>query len=200
MPPSPPETRASLILRLRNPADVAAWDEVVSVYGPLVFRMARRRGLQPADADDLVQEVFSAVARQVGDWVLRPDRGRFRAWLLQIARNIAVNLLTRKPFGAIGVGGDEAEGWLEEIPEQVDELSSQFDVEYRREVFRWAAEQVRESVARTTWQAFQLTHVEDVSIADAALQLGISVGNVYIARSRVMKRLRELAEKFEVRE
>ena len=200
MPPSPPETRASLILRLPNPADAAAWDEFVSVYGPSVYRVARGRGLQPADADDLVQEVFSAVAKQVGDWVRRPDRGRFRAWLLRIARNIAVNLLTRKSLGAIGAGGDGAEGWLAAIPEQVDELSSQFDLEYRREVFRWAAEQVRESVAGTTWQAFQLTHVEGVSIADAARRLGISAGNVYIARSRVMHRLRGLTERFEERE
>src|SRR5687768_14232325 len=82
MPPSPPETRASLILRLPNTADVVAWDEFVLEYGPLVYRVARRRGLQPADADGLVQEVFSAVAKQVGDWILRLDRGRFRAWLL----------------------------------------------------------------------------------------------------------------------
>ena len=200
MPPSPPETRASLILRLPNAADVAAWDEFVSVYGPSVFRVARQRGLQPADADDLVQEVLSAVAKQVGDWVLRPDRGRFRAWLLRIARNIAVNLLTRKPLGAIGAGGDEADGLLAATPERVDELSSQFDVEYRREVFRLAAERLRESVAGTTWQAFQLTHMEGVSIADAARRLGIGVGNVYIARSRVMHRLRELTEQFEERE
>ena len=113
MPSSPPETRASLILRLPNAADAAAWDEFVLVYGPLVFRVARRQGLQPTDADDLVQEVFSAAAKQVGDWLQRPDRGRFRAWLLRIARNIAVNLLTRKPFGATGVGGDEADGRLE---------------------------------------------------------------------------------------
>jgi RNA polymerase sigma-70 factor (ECF subfamily) len=188
-----------LILRLPNAADVAAWDEFVLVYGPVVFRLARQRGLQPADADDLVQEVFSAVAKQVGEWLQRTDRGRFRAWLLRIARNIAVNLLNRKPFGATGVGGDDADSGLSEIPNQVDDLSSQFDLEYRREVFRWAAEQVRESVAAMTWQAFQLTQVEGVSIADAARQLRISVGNVYIARSRVMKRLRELAEKFEVR-
>jgi RNA polymerase sigma-70 factor (ECF subfamily) len=188
-----------LILRLPNPADVAAWDEFVSVYGPSVYRVARGRGLQPADADDLVQEVFLAVAKQVGDWLLRPDRGRFRAWLLTIARNIAVNLLTRRSFGAIGAGG-EAEARLAEIPAQVDELSNQFDLEYRREVFRWAAERVRESVAGTTWQAFQLTQVAGVSIADAARQLGISVGNVYIARSRVMNRLRELADEFEARE
>ncbi len=200
MPPSSPETRASLILRLPNAADVAAWDEFVLVYGPLVFRVARRQGLQPTDADDLVQEVFSAVAKQVGDWLQRPDRGSFRAWLLRMARNIAVNLLTRKPFGATGIGGNEVGCRLEEVLGQGDEFSSRFDLEYRREVFRWAAEQVRESVAATTWQAFHLTHLEGVSTADAARQLGISVGNVYIARSRVMNRLRELAKEFEVQE
>mgnify|MGYP000405348946 CR=1 FL=1 len=118
MLPSPPETRASLILRLPNAADAAAWDEFVLVYGPLVFRVARRQGLQPTDADDLVQEVLSAVAKQVGDWLQRPDRGRFRAWLLRIARNIAVNLLTRKPFGATGVGGDDADGLLADVPDR----------------------------------------------------------------------------------
>jgi len=91
MPPSPPETRASLILRLPNAADSAAWEEVVQVYGPVVFRMARKQGLQGADADDLVQEVFTAVAKQVEQWLWRSDRGPLRAWVLRIARNIAVN-------------------------------------------------------------------------------------------------------------
>ena len=71
-------------------------------------------------------------------------------------------------------------------------MSSQFDLEYRREVYRWAAEQVRESVAPQTWNAFHLTHVEGVSIAEAAARLGVNIGNVYIARSRVMKRLQQV--------
>ncbi len=59
MIPSPPETRASLIVRLRDAADVAAWDEFVATYGPLVYRLALRQGLQAADADDVVQQVFA---------------------------------------------------------------------------------------------------------------------------------------------
>jgi DNA-directed RNA polymerase specialized sigma24 family protein len=78
--------------------------------------------------------------------------------------------------------------------EQVDDVSSHFDVEYRREVYRCAAAQARASVAETTWLAFQLTHVQGVSIADAAAQMGIDVGNVYIACSRVMHRVRQLAQ------
>ena len=200
MIPSPPETRASLILRLKDAADVAAWGEVASVYGPLVFRMAVRQGLQAADADDVVQEVFAAVASRVSKWIEQPQRGRFRGWLLAIARNIAINVLTRRPHGGVGRGGDEAISALTSLPAAAGPLSSQFDIEYQREVYRWAAEQVRESVAKITWDAFHLTHMEEVTIADAAELLGISVGKVYIARSRVMSRLRELAKQFEVAE
>jgi len=188
-----------LILRLPNAADAAAWDEVVAIYGPLVFRLARRRGLQIADADDLVQDVFAAVAKQIEDWLERTDRGRFRAWVLRIARNIAVNRLSRMPLGGAAIGG----GWVcdfVETPVRQSELSNQFDLEFQREVFRWAAVQVRTVVSESTWQAFQLTHVDEVPIADAAGQLGISIGAVYIARNRVMKRLRELALQFEEHE
>lgn len=197
MIPSPPETRASLILRLPDAADVAAWDEFVSIYGPLVYRMAQRKGLQPADADDLVQEVFAAVARSVSPWLERSDRGTFRAWLMRIARNIAVNFLTRRRHRPIGDGGDDAQVKLAEIPAPESPLSNEFDLEYRREIFRWAAEQVQTVVTDTTWQAFWLTHVEDRSIAEVAEHLAISAGNVYIGRSRVMSRLRKLTKQFE---
>ncbi len=198
MIPSPSETRASLIVRLRDAADVAAWDEFVTIYGPVVYRLALRQGLQAADADDVVQQVFAAVAQSVHQWLEKPQRGRFRGWLLTIARNIAIKTLIRRPTGGVGRGGDPGFGSLHELAAPVGDVSSQFDLEYRREVYRWAAEQLRDSVASTTWEAFQLTHIDGVSIADAAAQLKISVGNVYIARSRVISRLRELAQQFEV--
>lgn len=198
--PSPPETRASLVLRLRDAADVAAWDEFTAVYGPLVYRLALRQGLQAADADDVVQQVFVAIAQSVHQWLEKPQRGRFRGWLLTIARNISIKTLTRRPRGGVGRGGDPGLESLQELAAPDGDVSSQFDMEYRREVYRWAAEKVRASVASTTWQAFQLTHIEGVSIADAAKRLGMSVGNIYIARSRVISRLRELAKEFEVSE
>ena len=197
MIPSPPETRASLILRLPDAADVVAWEEFVWIYGPVIFPMASRQGLQTADADNLVQEVFASVARSVSQWLEREDRGSFRAWLLRIARNQAVNMLTRRASRALGTDGEEAERLLAELPDRQDDLSNQFDNEYRREVFAWAADQVREVVSPVTWQAFWLTRVEGVSIEEAAGQLEISTGNIYIGRSRVMSRLRELVKQYE---
>ena len=71
MTSSPPETRASLILRLQDANDIVAWDEFAEIYAPVVYRSARRIGLQSADADDVVQEVLAAVARSVKDWIAR---------------------------------------------------------------------------------------------------------------------------------
>lgn len=197
---SPPDTRFSLILRLRDVADHAAWDEILEVYGPLVFRCARQRGLQAADAEDVVQEVFSAVARSVGQWLNQAQRGRFRSWLLGITRNIAINVLTRAPRGGVGHGGDVGLAELTVMPDPDGANSRLFDREFEWQVYHWAASRVRDSVKVVTWEAFQLTHLEGLTVQEAADRLGISLGNVYIARSRVMSRLKEIVRQFEVTE
>ena len=80
-----PVTRASLLLRLRDPRDVEAWGEFVEVYGPLVYDYGRRHGLQDADAADLTQEVLRAVAWSAGEFRYDPSRGMFRSWLFTVA-------------------------------------------------------------------------------------------------------------------
>jgi RNA polymerase sigma factor (sigma-70 family) len=194
--PSLPETRASLILRLPDAADALAWDEFTAVYAPLVYRLARRRGLQPADADDLVQEVLTAVARSVDGWLNNNGRGPFRAWLLTIARNLTVNHLTRAKTRPLGTGDSDM---ARNLAQQAfnGQSDSEFDLEYRREVFRWAAEQVRSAVTEKTWEAFWRSSVDQQPAEAVAKQLGMSVGSVYIAKSRVMSRLRETAQRME---
>ncbi|MEQ1826086.1 MAG: sigma-70 family RNA polymerase sigma factor [Pirellula sp.] len=196
MPPSHPETRASLILRLQDSADVTAWDEFVGIYSPVVSRVATRLGLQPADADNVVQEVMLRVARSVSHWLDRQDRGSFRAWLQRIAKNETVNLLTRRATRPFAQSESSGVATLENLVDQ-NSLSSDLDLEYEREVFLWAAEQVRESVAVKTWQAFWLTHVEGQPIEEVANQLGVRSGNIYFGRCRVMNRLKQLIQQFE---
>ncbi|MSR60773.1 MAG: hypothetical protein EXS05_24560 [Planctomycetaceae bacterium] len=85
-----PETRPSLLLRLKDRADDEAWFEFTEIYRPVVFRIACRKGLQPADADDLAQQVRSAVARTIDRWQVDPARARFRTWLGRVATNAII--------------------------------------------------------------------------------------------------------------
>ncbi len=95
-----PETRPSLLVRLKDRTDDQAWFEFTEIYRPVVFRLACRRGMQHADADDLVQQVFSAVARVIDNWEIDPHRGRFRTWLSRVATNAILNALSRGSPGS----------------------------------------------------------------------------------------------------
>jgi len=189
---------SQLILRLQDAADVAAWDAFVDLYSPALHRVARRQGLRQADAENLVQEVMLSVAKSVAQWLQREDRGSFRSWLLRIARNESVDLLTRRGTRQIGMGGEEVDEILNRLPARgSNDLSSLVDLEYCRQVFLWAADQVRESVSESTWSAFWLTHVEGKSIAEAATELRVRPGNIYFGRSRVMSRIKKLVAQWE---
>jgi RNA polymerase sigma-70 factor (ECF subfamily) len=196
MKPTHEPTRASLILRLQNAEDMAAWDEFAAIYRPVVFNVAISRGFQAADADNLVQEVFISVTSAVSKWLERDDRGSFRAWLLRIARNAAVDMITQKATRSLGRDESEAQCQLANLPAP-SELSTALDLEYERMVFHWAAEQVRESVAEHTWNAFWMTSIEEFSVEEAAAKLNTRPGNIYFARSRVMAKIKELVKQYQ---
>jgi RNA polymerase sigma factor (sigma-70 family) len=193
----PPTTRPSLLVRLRDPMDERAWSEFVEIYGPLIRRLARQRGLQEADAADLAQEVFRAVAGAIERYDPDPAKGSFRGWLSTIARNLIVNLLNAQRRHPRGTGDSEIQQLLEEQPAPDSEQSVIFDTEYRRRLLDWAAERVRDEVAEPVWLAFWKTGVEGKSAEAAARALGLSVGTVYQYKSRVVARLRREIERFE---
>ncbi|MHB1426964.1 MAG: RNA polymerase sigma factor [Gemmataceae bacterium] len=189
----PPLTRDSLILRLRDPADAVAWREFVGLYEPLVYHLACRKGLQDADARDLCQEVLVAVARAVHRWDPDPLRGSFRGWLSRITRNLLVNFLTRQ-HEPRGSGGSSVQELLEAQPSADPSATALFEAEYRRRVFRWAADEIQGEFTPSTWQAFWFTAIGGRPPKEAASELGLTVGAVYIARSRVLSRLRQRIE------
>jgi RNA polymerase sigma-70 factor (ECF subfamily) len=191
----PPTTRPSLLLRLRDPMDERAWGEFVEIYGPLVHQLARRRGLQDADAADLVQEVFRAVAAAIERYDPDPARGSFRGWLSTIARNLIVNLLEAQRRHPRGTGDTDIRHLLEAQPAPRSEESVLFDREYRRRLLHWAAARVRGEFAETIWQAFWRTGVEGQAAEEAARSLGLSVGSVYQYKSRVVARIRRELER-----
>jgi len=191
----PPQTRHSLIARLKDPSDQGAWEEFVSIYRPVVFRIAMQKGLQPADAEDVAQTVMVSVSRAVENWEPDPQRARFRTWLNRIAVNAAINSISRRKPDR-GTGDSKATDLLAQHSDDklfataVDDSESELvRLEYRRECFRVAAAQIKSEVEPDTWSAFWLTAVDGVSAQSAADQLGKRLGSIYTAKSRVMKRL-----------
>jgi RNA polymerase sigma-70 factor (ECF subfamily) len=187
-----PPTRASLLLRLRDPHDEAAWQEFVDLYGPLVYGYARKQGLQDADAADLCQEVLVAVAGAVGRLEYDPARGAFRNWLFTIVRRRLSNW-RRTQRHRPEDDNDTAAQVLEQCP-AAQPAEAEWEAEWRQRLFAWACAQVRGAVPDVTWQAFARTALHGQPCKQAAADLGLSVAAVYLARSRVLARLKELVQ------
>ena len=193
---STPETRASLLIRVRDPADQAAWHEFVEIYRPIILRLARQKGMQEADADDVAQQVLVAVAKAVEQRGHDPKRAKFRTWLHRVAHNAILNALTRgKPDR--GSGDSALLALLNQHKSHAGPDSDLLRLEYRREVFRWAARQVRKEFHQATWNAFWLTAVEGRDVEVVAEELAKSRGAIYNARSRVMRRIQEKVTEYE---
>ena len=188
-----PNTRNSLILRLRDRDDLESWREFTDIYEPVIYRVACRRGLQHADALELIQRVLLAVARSVDRF--RPDRktAKFRTWLYTITHNEFCKLAKSKK--QILGSGDSA--IYEMLMETAAPAQGDFSMEYRRAVFRWAAKQVRLDFEGRTWQAFWETSVLGRRASEVGGELHMSVGAVYIAKSRVMAKLREKVTEYD---
>jgi RNA polymerase sigma-70 factor (ECF subfamily) len=188
-----PPTRASLLVRLRDPQDQAAWTEFVDLYVPLIYNYARKQGLQDADAVDLCQEVLGTVARTVGRLDYDPGRGAFRNWLFKVVWRKLANWRRRRRHRPPGSGDTATHRLLEQCPApQAGEAG--WEGEWQRRVFAWACEQVRRDVSEFTWQAFWRTAIEDRPGKEVAAELGASVAAVYRAGSRVRARLKELVQ------
>jgi RNA polymerase sigma factor (sigma-70 family) len=187
-----PATRMSLIVKLRDPTDASAWREFLALYEPLIYQLARRKGLQDADAHDLCQEVLKAVAGAIDRW--EPGLGTFRGWLARVTRNLLVNFLTRPGHQRLGSGATSVQELLESELAPDSSATALFESEYRMRLFRWAADEVEGEFAPPTWGAFWQTAVEGRPPSEVASQLGLSVGAVYIARSRVLARIKKRIE------
>lgn len=169
----------------------------MEVYRPAIVRLARRRSFQEADADDLAQRVLISVMRAIGTWEKDPKRGAFHHWLFRVARNEMVNMITRSPR-VVGRGGTSGREPLEQHPADDDALERLVEDEHCRAIFRWAAEEIRSEFHESTWLAFSLTAVDMISVEEAATTLKKSIGSIYAARSRVMRRLTEKVREFDV--
>ncbi len=194
-----PQTRASLLVKLRDGDNHAAWQEFIRLYGPVVYGFARKRGLQDADAADLMQDVMRSVSAAIGRLDYDRNQGTFRGWLFTITRNRIFSFLSARRIRPQGSGDTTTNRLLEEHPDE-EVAPDEWEMEYQRRLAAIAMDRVKGEFQATTWRAFWLTAVEGRSAAEVAEEVGLSPGAIYVAKSRVLARLREEVESLQQQE
>ena len=186
-----PHTSHSLLERARDPTDAASWRRLTDLYTPLIRRWARTYVAQAADADDVVQDVLAVLVRELPHFEHSDNPGAFRAWL----RSITVNRLraawrSRRP----AAGGEAVSEQLLQLEDPSSPLSRAWDEEHDRHVVTTLLDSIRLEFQPATWRAFEATVRDGRPAAEVAVELGLSVNAVLIAKSRVLKRLRQKSE------
>jgi RNA polymerase sigma-70 factor (ECF subfamily) len=184
------DTSASLLDRLAGAPTEADWRRLHELYRPLLEGWVLRAGVPRADADDLIQEVLLAVVRQVGDFERRGD-GAFRGWLRTVLARRITDQLRRLAVRPAAPGGSDLARRLEDLASPASELSRLWDLEHDAHVARQALRVVQADFAPATWQAFRRQVIDGLPPAQAATEAGITLNAALLAKSRVLKRLRQ---------
>ena len=184
-------TSLSLLDRLRDPRDDAAWQRFHDLYGPLVLQWLRRRGVVQADADDVMQEVMRQAVVELPKFQHNGRLGALRCWLRQVVSNRLRTFWRQR--NRLGVTGGEPYGELaDQLADPNSELSRQWDAEYHRDLCERLLEMAKAEFQPATMEAFRRVALEGRKAAEVADELGLTANAVRIAQSRVMRRLREL--------
>jgi RNA polymerase sigma factor (sigma-70 family) len=192
-----PVTRVTLLTRIKDGSDADAWREFVHLYGPVVYGFARKRGLQDADAADLMQEVLRSVALNAGKMEYDPARGTFRGWLYTVTRNKIYNFLASQRHRPRGSGDPASRERLDAVPDRSDDRDEEWELEYRRRLSARAMATIEHEFQANTWKAFWRVGVEGRSVQEVAAELNMTVGAVYVAKSRVLAHLREEVQRLQ---
>lgn len=197
--PDFPETRLSLLQRLKNGQDETAWAEFHEIYRAVLTRMVVSAALPVSDQQDVVQEIWIAIYRGIDRYEPRSHAFAFRGWLAKIARNTAINYLSRK-------SNPQRLELIRDADTITDRnstrqlLQEQWDREYQRQVLQWAAMRVASRVSAETFSAFWRTVVDGESVELVARELGMTTGALYVSRGRIMATLKREVESRECAE
>ena len=187
------ETRQSLLLRAQT-GETDAWKDLTDLYRPLILSWLNRQGVPARDLEDLSQEVLLSVVKHLPGFQHSGHRGAFRAWLRTIVCSRTADYWRALDTGAQASGGSGATAALQEIADPDSALNRQWDEEHDRYVLQCLLDLMEEEFEPLTVQAFRRLALDGVSGAEAAQELGLSVAAVYVAKSRVLARLRQEAE------
>lgn len=184
-------TSRSLIDRLKN-NEAPAWRDLVQLYSPLIFHWCRRAGLPDQECPDTVQEVFRSVVAGIGQFRKRTEADTFRGWLRTIARNKVHDYFRRHGKQPAAVGGSEAHLRLAGAADVDDDLAGdEQDLQAEHELYRRAFDMIRRDFKPQTWNAFWQVVVEGKDALQVAQELNMRPGTIRVAKSRVLRRLRE---------
>ncbi len=182
-------THPSLLLRLRDPADTASWRTFVDTYGPLLYHYCRRRGLQDADAADVAQEALIEVVRSIRTFEYRPECGRFRDWLGTLVFRRLVRFFERNQRRETPTNPDTLAASLP--PLAAEGVESEWTDWFNAQLLQTALKRIRGHFEPATWRAFERVWIDNCPARQAADELGMAVESVYLAKSRVLKRLEQ---------
>ena len=188
------DTSLSLLDELRTGGSSVAWERLVGLYSPLLCRWINRYDtLQPADVDDLVQDVLLAVSREIRQFDHRGQAGAFRGWLKAILLNRLRGFWRTRASRPGGIGGSDFQRLLDELADDNSAVSRLWDSEHDRHVMQRLLEQVRPRFADDTWRAFTRQVIDGLRAHDVAAETGMPLHSVYAAKSRVLAALRNEA-------
>ena len=188
------DTPLSLLERLRLRPDPVSWQRLVDLYLPFVRHWLRRQNVQPADVDDLTQDVLATVVREMPEFKHDLRTGAFRRWLRTIALNRLRSFRRSRQPHLIGTGDSGYLLAMAQLEGPESDLSRQWDEEHDRHVVRRLLELIEPEFEPATWRAFRMLVLEGQSTAEVAQALGLSANAVRIAKSRVLARLRHEAD------
>jgi RNA polymerase sigma factor (sigma-70 family) len=187
------ETRQSLLLRAQT-GEANAWKDLTELYRPLIIGWLNRQGVPARDLEDLSQDVLLSVVKHLPTFQHSGRRGAFRSWLRTIVCSRTTDYWRGQDAGPQASGGSGATAALQQIADPGSDLNRQWDEEHDRYVLNCLLDLVEEEFEPTTLQAFRRLALDGASGADVAQELGLSVAAAYVAKSRVLQRIRQEAE------
>jgi RNA polymerase sigma-70 factor (ECF subfamily) len=186
------ETRASLLIRVRDPQDAESWNEFYALYQPFLYRIARRQGLSEIDSEEVVAEVFAKIQSAIREFEYGKSPGRFRGWL----KTVTIRTLQDR-FRKLGRRKEISLEAVEYEQGISDDLDAQWEKEYRQRILEFAQSWVRQRSQETTWACFQQHVLEGRPAAEVGEALGLKANAVYVNASRVLKKVREKCLEYE---
>jgi RNA polymerase sigma-70 factor (ECF subfamily) len=182
-------TSASLLERIRHDPAASQWQTLVELYDPLIRGWLKRQSVLASDADDLVQDVLTVVARRLKDFEHNGRTGAFRNWLRTVTVNCVRDFWRSKKREHAATG--QVQELLDQLLDPSSGLSQNWDQEHDRYITKQLLARLRDEFEPTTWRAFERVALDGVPAAQVAAELGVTINSVFIAKSRILARLRQ---------